>query len=102
MVKAKILVVGPCEVTIYSYSTLQADWVIKFIPCYYKHVNACTQSGKTCISNYLAGATESSGGEYHPTQGVRILEFEVEGESPKTGRMIQAEVELWDCSGSKQ
>ncbi|CAI7995976.1 Intraflagellar transport protein 22 homolog [Geodia barretti] len=71
MVKAKILVVGPCE------------------------------SGKTCICNYLAEATESSGGEYHPTQGVRILELEVEGEE-ETGRTLLVEVELWDCSGSKQ
>lgn len=60
------------------------------------------QSGKTCICNYLAEATESSGGEYHPTQGVRILEFEVEGEE-ETGRtLLLVEVELWDCSGSKQ
>jgi len=60
------------------------------------------QSGKTCISNYLAEATESSGGEYHPTQGVRILEFEVEGENPTTGNPLRVEVELWDCGGSKQ
>ena len=59
------------------------------------------QSGKTCICNYLAEATESSGGEYHPTQGVRILELEVEGEE-ETGRTLLVEVELWDCSGSKQ
>jgi len=41
MFKAKILVLGPCE------------------------------SGKTVISNFLSDATETSGGEYHPTQGVR-------------------------------
>ena len=62
----------------------------------------CLQTGKTYICNFLAGATESSGGEYHPTQGVRILEFEVEGESPATGKTVQVEVELWDCSGSRQ
>jgi len=61
-----------------------------------------TQTGKTWISNFLAEATESSGGEYHPTQGVRILEFESEGENPTTGSAFRAEVELWDCSGSKQ
>ena len=61
------------------------------------------QSGKTCICNYLADATESSGGDYHPTQGVRILEFEVEGEEGSgSGRSLLVEVELWDCSGSKQ
>ena len=31
--------------------------------------------GKTTISNYLADATDSTSGEYHPTAGVRILEF---------------------------
>ena len=60
------------------------------------------QSGKTWISNFLAEATESSGGEYHLTMGVRILEFESEGENPDTGKPFRAEVELWDCSGSKQ
>lgn len=58
------------------------------------------QSGKTRISNYLAEATESSGGEYKPTQGVRILEFESSGEDLNTGKSFRAEVELWDCSGS--
>ena len=29
------------------------------------------QSGKSVISNFLADATEISGGDYHPTQGVR-------------------------------
>ena len=60
------------------------------------------QSGKTWISNFLAEATDSSGGEYHPTQGVRILEFESEGENPATGKAFRAEVELWDCSGGKK
>ena len=68
------------------------------------------QSGKTCISNYLAEATGSSGGAYHPTQGVRILEFEVRGgggggggrEVPLERTPPLVEVELWDCSGSKE
>ena len=60
------------------------------------------QSGKTWVSNFLAEATESSGGEYHPTQGVRILEFESEGEDPRKGTPFRAEVELWDCSGSRR
>ncbi|KAL5477325.1 hypothetical protein EMCRGX_G024114 [Ephydatia muelleri] len=72
MFKAKILVVGPCEV------------------------------GKTWIANFLAEATESTSGDYHPTQGVRILEFESEGENPSTGKAFKAEVELWDCSGDKK
>ena len=32
---------------------------------------------KTMISNFLADATETVGGEYRPTAGVRILEFEL-------------------------
>ena len=47
MYKVKILMVGPC------------------------------QSGKTMIANFLADATETVGGEYRPTAGVRILEFEL-------------------------
>ncbi|XP_046560251.1 intraflagellar transport protein 22 homolog isoform X2 [Haliotis rubra] len=71
MQKAKILVLGPCE------------------------------SGKTVLSNFLADATETSGGEYHPTQGVRILEFE--GNAVGSGsRPKPVEVELWDCSGDRK
>ncbi|XP_068679299.1 intraflagellar transport protein 22 homolog isoform X1 [Montipora capricornis] len=70
MFKAKILVVGPC------------------------------QSGKTVISNFLSDATETSGGDYHPTQGVRILEFECNGIELSPGKTANCEVELWDCSGN--
>ncbi|KAM8839579.1 intraflagellar transport protein 22 homolog isoform 1-T1 [Synchiropus picturatus] len=54
------------------------------------------QSGKTVLANFLSDTTENVGGEYRPTQGVRILEFESqpEGSGDKT-----CEVELWDCSG---
>ncbi|KAM9719900.1 intraflagellar transport protein 22 homolog [Menidia menidia] len=66
MFKAKILFVGPNE------------------------------SGKTILANFLSDTTDNIGGEYRPTQGVRILEFESqpEGSGDKT-----CEVELWDCSG---
>ena len=47
MYKVKIVMVGPC------------------------------QSGKTMIANFLSDATENVGGEYRPTAGVRILEFEL-------------------------
>ncbi|XP_065055513.1 intraflagellar transport protein 22 homolog [Rhopilema esculentum] len=70
MFKAKVLVIGPCEV------------------------------GKTVLSNYLADATEMSSGEYYPTEGVRILEFEVESVALNDGRSANVEVELWDCSGN--
>ncbi|XP_015225356.1 intraflagellar transport protein 22 homolog [Cyprinodon tularosa] len=66
MFKAKILFVGPNE------------------------------SGKTVLANFLSDTREDVGGEYRPTRGVRILEFEAhpEGSHDKT-----CEVELWDCSG---
>ena len=47
MYKVKIVLVGPC------------------------------QAGKTMIANFLADAMETVGGEYRPTAGVRILEFEL-------------------------
>uniref|UniRef100_A0AAQ5ZHW1 Intraflagellar transport protein 22 homolog n=1 Tax=Amphiprion ocellaris TaxID=80972 RepID=A0AAQ5ZHW1_AMPOC len=55
-----------------------------------------TKSGKTVLANFLSDTTENVGGEYRPTEGVRILEFESapEGSGDKT-----CEVELWDCSG---
>ncbi|XP_027058261.1 intraflagellar transport protein 22 homolog isoform X3 [Pocillopora damicornis] len=70
MFRAKILVLGPCE------------------------------SGKSVIANFLSDATETSGGEYHPTQGVRILEFESNGIEISPGKTANCEVELWDCSGN--
>ncbi|XP_064460050.1 intraflagellar transport protein 22 homolog [Ornithodoros turicata] len=59
------------------------------------------QSGKTAISNFLAEATESSHGQYSPTVGVRILEFESESIAVK-GRQRRASIELWDCSGDEK
>ena len=57
------------------------------------------QSGKTTICNFLSDATETFGGNYHPTSGVRIVEFE----SPISGgggrKQNNVEVEMWDCSG---
>ena len=61
------------------------------------------QSGKTIISNFLSEATASSGGDYHPTQGVRILEFESDGViDSDTGKALKVEIELWDCAGTKR
>jgi Rab-like protein 5 len=68
MYKAKILVLGP------------------------------TESGKTVISNVLSESTEHFMGEYRPTQGCRILEFEA-ADIVISGKTVKAEVELWDCSG---
>ncbi|KDR18061.1 intraflagellar transport protein 22 homolog isoform X2 [Zootermopsis nevadensis] len=68
MFKLKILLLGPCA------------------------------SGKTTIANFLSDATENSSGEYRPTQGVRILEFEMQNLNVNNEK-LKAEIELWDCSG---
>lgn len=60
-----------------------------------------SQAGKTMISNFLADATDNIGGDYRPTVGVRILEFESPGISVN-GSSGKAEVELWDCGGGEQ
>lgn len=56
------------------------------------------QSGKTTIANFLADATEIPY-DYHPTQGVRILEFEINDIEINNER-ISRDLELWDCSGN--
>ena len=59
----------------------------------------CVQCGKTVIANALSESTEPfRGGEYRPTQGCRILEFEVP-DVITAGKSTKAEIELWDCSG---
>uniref|UniRef100_A0A8C6UUF2 Intraflagellar transport protein 22 homolog n=1 Tax=Neogobius melanostomus TaxID=47308 RepID=A0A8C6UUF2_9GOBI len=55
------------------------------------------QSGKTVLANFLSDITETVGGEYKPTIGVRILEFEPHLD--KSGDNRSSKVELWDCSG---
>ncbi|XP_068605223.1 intraflagellar transport protein 22 homolog [Brachionichthys hirsutus] len=55
------------------------------------------ESGKTVLANFLSNAAEVVGGEYKPTQGVRIVEFESQPEGSGDNRAC--EVELWDCSG---
>jgi len=59
----------------------------------------CVQCGKTVIANALSESTEPfRGGDYRPTQGCRILEFEVP-DVVIAGKSTKAEIELWDCSG---
>ncbi|XP_011645203.1 LOW QUALITY PROTEIN: intraflagellar transport protein 22 homolog [Pogonomyrmex barbatus] len=57
-----------------------------------------TESGKTTIANFLADATEIPY-DYRPTQGVRILEFEINDMEVNNER-ISKDIELWDCSGN--
>ncbi|XP_075877793.1 intraflagellar transport protein 22 homolog [Nelusetta ayraudi] len=56
-----------------------------------------SECGKTVLANFLSDTTENIGGEYRPTQGIRILEFESQTEG--SGNKTVCEVELWDCSG---
>lgn len=59
-----------------------------------------TGSGKTTIANFLADATEIPY-DHHPTQGVRILEFEV-NDVEINNKHISKDIELWDCSGDRK
>ncbi|PIO68012.1 hypothetical protein TELCIR_10222 [Teladorsagia circumcincta] len=57
------------------------------------------KAGKTAISNYLGEQVDiESLGEYRPTKGVRIVEFESHELDIRRQR-IEVDVELWDCSG---
>ncbi|KAI8929976.1 hypothetical protein BC831DRAFT_441796 [Entophlyctis helioformis] len=59
--------------------------------------------GKTAVANHIAELSESlNSSEYHPTQGVRILEFDrklVSDGKRFKWKELTVEVELWDCSG---
>lgn len=52
------------------------------------------------IANFLADATEIPY-DYYPTQGVRILEFEV-NDINVDNKYITKDIELWDCSGDSK
>ncbi|CAL1580284.1 unnamed protein product [Knipowitschia caucasica] len=56
-----------------------------------------TESGKSILANFLSETSDNVGGEYNPTVGVRILEFEPNFEASGDNR--DCKVELWDCSG---
>ena len=75
---------------------------ISLIDHYIKRHTMLLQSGKTVIANFLSDATETSSDDYHPTQGCRILEFEINNIPVPKGTNVNAEVELWDCSGDNK
>jgi GTPase SAR1 family protein len=54
------------------------------------YVLGTKQSGKSYLSNYLAGI--DAGPEYNPTEGVRILELK------RNIRGTLKDIELWDYS----
>lgn len=56
--------------------------------------------GKTVLSNIISDHSETPSSVYHPTAGVRILEFEKD--PPRSNRRAgesAVNIELWDCSG---
>ncbi|KAB5522471.1 hypothetical protein PHYPO_G00159890 [Pangasianodon hypophthalmus] len=57
-----------------------------------------SECGKTVLANFLSDTVETIGGDYSPTQGVRILEFESHHLGSGT-KDSACEVELWDCAG---
>ncbi|XP_037774441.1 intraflagellar transport protein 22 homolog [Penaeus monodon] len=58
------------------------------------------ECGKTTLTNFLSEAGEVGSGEYRPTKGCRILEFEVPNVT-YNNTAASVEVELWDVSGDR-
>jgi len=57
-------------------------------------------SGKSSIANFIAEMPDVLKPNYHPTVGVRIVEFEKEApRNPKRPGQEKVLVELWDVSG---
>lgn len=59
--------------------------------------------GKTTVANYVSGFSTTLG-EYHPTIGIRCLEFDrdrltVTDPKKRTSVTVKCAVELWDVSG---
>eukprot|EP00051_Salpingoeca_urceolata_P001542 m.41698 g.41698 ORF g.41698 m.41698 type:complete len:190 (+) comp11490_c0_seq3:134-703(+) len=72
MLKAKILLIGPCK------------------------------TGKSTLADFLSEKATEPSKHYRPTQGVRIQEFEAQATHPSGGRSDAVQVQLWDVSGDQQ
>lgn len=59
-----------------------------------------SKSGKSMIANLLAELSDQNLEIYKPTQGCRILEFEVQNIKSQDKKSI--EIQLWDCSGDQK
>ncbi|EFX83996.1 hypothetical protein DAPPUDRAFT_239205 [Daphnia pulex] len=67
-----------------------------------------TKSGKTTLANFLSDAKDAIG-QYRPTVGCRILEFQIESSqlahhsSSRTNNnnTNNSEIQLWDCSADR-
>ena len=68
-----------------------------------------TQSGKTTLANFLSDAKDAIG-QYRPTVGCRILEFQMETLQPvhhnssrtSNNNISNSEIQLWDCSADRK
>ncbi|CAL8088743.1 unnamed protein product [Calicophoron daubneyi] len=58
------------------------------------------ECGKSYLSNFLSEAVEQVTGEYRPTCGVRIIEYEMN--LPVKNKIFKVDVEIWDVSGNKK
>ncbi|CAH8555490.1 unnamed protein product [Heterobilharzia americana] len=58
------------------------------------------ESGKSYICNFLSETVDQITGDYYPTSGVRILEYEQK--LKVKGKPVKIEVELWDVSGDRK
>ncbi|XP_069729841.1 intraflagellar transport protein 22 homolog isoform X2 [Phaenicophaeus curvirostris] len=57
------------------------------------------KSGKSVLANFVSESIEGIG-SYSPTQGVRILEYDVNVNGNSKGGVCR--FELWDCSGDQK
>ncbi|CAF4903732.1 unnamed protein product [Pieris macdunnoughi] len=57
-----------------------------------------SESGKSLLANFISEAVNFEDSEPRPTQGVRIVEFELPNLSIND-KQCKVDIELWDCSG---
>lgn len=63
------------------------------------HFIKSLQSGKTFLANFISEAVNiDEVSVTRPTQGVRIVEFEL-SDLNVNGKRYNVDIELWDCSG---
>ncbi|XP_010083802.1 PREDICTED: intraflagellar transport protein 22 homolog, partial [Pterocles gutturalis] len=58
------------------------------------------QSGKSVLANFVSENTKRIG-SYSPTQGVRIVEYDMPNEN-SSSKGAGCRFELWDCSGDQK
>lgn len=93
---SKVLIIGPTQVV----NHIKA--VEHYFPTGQILLLVCQQSGKTSLANFLSDAKDVlSIGQYRPTVGCRILEFQLES-SYSTRGANNRDIQLWDCSADRR